>query len=136
MIRLPTRSKLTDTLFPYTALFRSRFTDNDVHGSERVAIVSQDLADTFYGGHALGKTIEVESSGDIVWPTRIVGVVADTYQRGPLQTKQPTLYMPLTQIPELTMAVFRDFEPLRFALRGHGNPAPWNEGVSEENGKA
>src|SRR3546814_1627851 len=43
-----------------------RFTDNDVHGSERVAIVSQDLADTFYGGHALGKTIEVESSGDIV----------------------------------------------------------------------
>src|SRR3546814_16142298 len=41
------------------------------------------------------------------------------------------LYMPLTQIPEPTMAVFRDFEPLRFALRGHGNPATWHAGVRE-----
>ena len=108
-----------------------RFTDNDVQGSERVAIVSQDLADAFYGGHALGKTIEVESSGDIVWPTRIVGVVADTYQRGPLQPKQPMLYMPLTQVPEPTMAIFRDYEPLRFALRGHGNSANWHAGVRD-----
>ncbi|WP_426702106.1 ADOP family duplicated permease [Rhodanobacter sp. Col0626] len=108
-----------------------RFTDNDVHGSERVAIVSQDLADAFYGGHALGKTIEVESSGDIVWPARIVGVVADTYQRGPLQPKQPMLYMPLGQIPEPTMTIFRDLEPLRFALRGHGNPADWRAGVRD-----
>lgn len=108
-----------------------RFDDNDVHGSERAAIVSQDLADTFYGGHALGKTIQVESSGDAVWPARIVGVVADTYQRGPLQPKQPMLYMPLTQVPAPTMAVFRDLEPLRFALRGHGSPAGWHAGVRE-----
>jgi putative ABC transport system permease protein len=76
-------------------------------------------------------TIEVESNGGVVWPARIVGVVGDTYQRGPLQPKQPMLYMPLSQIPEPIMAIFRDLEPLRFALRGHGNPATWHAGVRE-----
>jgi putative ABC transport system permease protein len=105
------------------------FTRDDTAGGERVAIVSQDLADAYYGGHAIGKIIEVEGNGDVVWPTRIVGVVGDTLQRGALQPKQPVLYVPLAQVPAQNMVIFRNLEPLRFALRGHGNPMDWQAGV-------
>ncbi|WP_424681837.1 ADOP family duplicated permease [Frateuria sp. YIM B11624] len=107
------------------------FTRNDVHGGERVAIVSRDLADTYYGGHALGKTIRIEGNGDDHWPARIVGVVDETYQFGPLQPRQPVLYLPLEQMPEPILAVFHSLEPLRFALRGNGNPADWGAGIRQ-----
>ncbi|MFC5437328.1 ADOP family duplicated permease [Rhodanobacter umsongensis] len=104
----------------------------DAAGSERVVIVSQDLADTYYGGRAVGKMIDVPREGDGVWPLRIVGVVGATYQRGPLQPLQPVLYIPLAQMPDPSMTIIRDMEPLRFALRGHGNPMDdWQAGVRE-----
>jgi putative ABC transport system permease protein len=105
------------------------FTRADVRGGERVAIVSRDLAEARYGGDALGKTIDVEGRDNVVWPARIVGVVGDTWQDGPLQPKQPVLYVPLAQVPEPMLAIFRRFEPLRFALRGHGDPDDWRAGV-------
>lgn len=104
------------------------FTLGDMHGGERVAIVSQDLADR-YGAHALGKTIEIQGAGDTVGYVRIVGVVGNTWQLGPLQPRQPVLYLPLAQMPDGDMAIFRDMEPLRFALRGHGNADDWRAGV-------
>jgi putative ABC transport system permease protein len=58
-----------------------------------------------------------------------VGVVGDTWQDGPLQPQQPVLYVPLAQMPEPMLAGFRRFEPLRFVLRGHGNPDDWRAGV-------
>ncbi|HEX8776839.1 MAG TPA: ABC transporter permease, partial [Rhodanobacter sp.] len=91
---------------------------NDVAGGESVAIVSQDLADTYYGGHAIGRVIDVPRDGGGVWPLRIVGVVGGTYQRGALQPKQPVVYVPLAQMPAQMIAIFRRLEPLRFALRG------------------
>ncbi|TPG11764.1 FtsX-like permease family protein [Rhodanobacter glycinis] len=103
----------------------------DAAGNERVVIVSQDLADTYYGGHAVGKMIDVPREGDGVWPLRIVGVVGATYQRGPLQPLQPVLYIPLAQMPDPSMTIIRDMEPLRFALRGNGNPMDWQAGVRE-----
>jgi putative ABC transport system permease protein len=105
------------------------FTRNDRQGGEPVAIVSQDLADKWYGGHALGKVLKVEESNAPDVPARIVGVVASTWQRGPLHPAQPVAYLPLAQMPEPTMAIFRHLEPLRFALRGHGNPDDWRAGV-------
>jgi putative ABC transport system permease protein len=107
------------------------FTRNDVRGGEPVAIVSQDLADAYYGGHALGKMIELEGRGNAVWPARIVGVVGETWQFGPLQPKRPVMYAPLVQMPDALLALFRHYEPLRFALRGHGDPAGWRAGVRE-----
>jgi putative ABC transport system permease protein len=94
-----------------------------------VAVVSQDLADTYYGGHALGQVIKVEVVKGPPLSARIVGVVSATYQRGPLHAAQPVVYLPLAQLPAPTMAIFRDLEPLRFALRGHGNPEGWRGGV-------
>jgi putative ABC transport system permease protein len=105
------------------------FTREDRQGSAPVAVVSQDLADKWYGGSALGKTLVVEVSDAPDAPVRIVGVVASTWQRGPLHPTQAVVYLPLAQLPAPTMAVFRDLEPLRFALRGHGNPDDWRAGV-------
>ncbi len=105
------------------------FTRNDVQGGERVAIISRDLEQARYGGDALGKSIEVEGLGNVVWPARIVGVVGDTWQDGPLQPQQPVLYVPLAQMPAPMLAGFRRFEPLRFVLRGHGNPEDWRTGT-------
>jgi putative ABC transport system permease protein len=105
------------------------FTREDRQGGAPVAIVSQDLADRWYGGHALGKTLDVGVNDAPYVPVRIVGVVASTRQRGPLHPPMPVAYMPLGQLPPPTMTVFRDLEPLRFALRGHGNPDDWRAGV-------
>lgn len=105
------------------------FDRSDVAGGESVAIVSQDLADMYYGGRAIGKVIDVPRDGGGVWPLHIVGVVGGTYQRGALQPQQPVVYVPLAQVPVQMMAIFRRLEPLRFALRGHGNPMDWQAGV-------
>jgi putative ABC transport system permease protein len=116
-------------LFAITLHEGRAFTRGDMHGGEPVAIVSQNLADANYGGHALGKVIQVTGRGSDVWPARIVGVANDTYQLGPLQPKQPVLYVPLAQVPEPLLAVFRRFEPLRFVLRGHVDPIAWDAGI-------
>src|SRR6185312_15224443 len=118
-------------LFSIPVLAGRDFTRNDVRGSEGVVVVSQDLADKYYGGEALGKMIDVHGVGDAVRPARIVGVVGATYQMGPLQPRQPVLYVPLAQVPEPMMALFRTLEPLRVALRGHGNMADWRAGIRQ-----
>lgn len=105
------------------------FTEGDMRAAEPVAIVSQDLADKYYGGHALGQGIGVEQPNGPPVHARIVGVVGSTYQRGPLHPRQPVVYLPLAQMPAPQMAIFRQMESLRFALRGHGSPADWRAGV-------
>jgi putative ABC transport system permease protein len=102
------------------------FTRGDTRGNELVAVVSRNLAEQIDGGHALGKRVQVEGGGNTYWTLRIVGVVGDTYQDGPLYPKQMVLYVPLAQVPAPLMAMFRSFEPLRFAVRGHGDPAQWH----------
>lgn len=107
------------------------FGRDDTAGSEPVAVVSRDLADRYYDGDAIGKTVLVEVSHGPDLPVRIVGVVPGTYQRGPLQPRQPMLYLPLAQMPQTTMDIFLGLEPLRFALRGHGSPADWRASVEQ-----
>ncbi|MCX7513966.1 ADOP family duplicated permease [Frateuria sp. STR12] len=107
------------------------FTRNDVRGAEFVAIVSKDLAATYYGGHAIGKPLRVEGNGDETWSARIVGVAGETRQLGPLQPRQPVIYLPLDQMPEPILQIFHSLEPLRFALRGRGSAADWRAGIRE-----
>lgn len=116
-------------LFSIPLLKGRDFNRGDTGGSERVAIVSQDLADKYYDGQAVGKLIEMPGVRDKVLSLRIVGVVGATYQKGPLQPQQPVLYVPLEQVPDPVMALVRRLEPLRFALRGHGNPMDWQTGA-------
>ncbi|WP_326937912.1 ABC transporter permease [Frateuria sp. Soil773] len=105
------------------------FVRGDTGGNELVAVVSRNLAAQIDGGQALGKRVQVDGGNGMVWMLRIVGVVGDTYQDGPLYPKQGVLYVPLAQVPAPLMAMFRGFEPLRFAVRGHGEPAQWQAAV-------
>ena len=116
-------------LFSIPLLEGRSFTRDDTGGGELVAIASQDLADRYYDGHAVGKRIEMTGVDDKLISLHIVGVVGATYQKGPLQPMQPVLYVPLAQMPDPVMGLVRHLEPLRFALRGHGNPLDWQAGV-------
>ena len=119
------------------------FDATDTAGSEQVAIVNRTLAEREYAGHALGKTIVVndysgyaaskaQPAGGGFRPVnaRIVGVVGDTRQFGPLDSqKRAFLYLPLAQMPEHIIRVFRSFQPLRFALRVQGEPDAYRQAV-------
>jgi hypothetical protein len=109
------------------------FDRNDVRGGEAVAIVNRTMAEQHYGGHALGKTIQRGERGDHAgsWSARIVGVVGDTNQFGPLEEQPEVLYVPLAQMTDNAMAIFRSFEPMRFALRGHGDPNAWRDALGK-----
>lgn len=118
----------------YLGLFRipviegRGFTRGDVRGGAPVAIVSRSLAEKEYGGHALGKTVR-RGSGDKAWEARIVGVVGDNRQFGPLEDPPEVLYVPLAQVPDEALAIFRSFEPMRMALRVHGAPGHYRKAV-------
>jgi predicted permease len=108
------------------------FVDGDVRGGEPVAIVNQKFADRYYGGHALGQTIQ-QGSGAGMLSARIVGVVADTYQFGPEDPDSvvPILYLPLAQMPDDGLRVFRMYEPMRFAIKVHGRPEGYRDAVKQ-----
>ncbi|MEO9078170.1 MAG: ADOP family duplicated permease [Rhodanobacter sp.] len=104
------------------------FARSDRLGGEAVAVVNEVLAKQRYGGHALGQLIQ-QGSGADAWSARIVGVVGDTSQMGPLDDQPPMLYLPLAQMPDNILAIFRSFEPLRFALKVHGEPESYRDAV-------
>ncbi|KZC20685.1 MULTISPECIES: ADOP family duplicated permease [Rhodanobacter] len=106
------------------------FGRNDIRGGETVAIINRAMARQHYGGHALGQTIQ-RGDGTGMWSARIVGVVGDTNQYGPLEEPPEVLYVPLAQMTDNAMGVFRSFEPMRFALRGHGDPNAWRDALRE-----
>ena len=126
------------------AVYQGRaFGTGDRAGSEPVAIVNRTLAEQVYAGHALGKEIVVNDysgypgvkadAADAAFrpvTARIVGVVGDTRQFGPLDgRKRAFVYLPLAQMPEHILHVFRSFQPLRFALRVQGDPDGYRKAV-------
>ncbi|MBD8897562.1 ABC transporter permease [Rhodanobacter sp. DHG33] len=108
-------------LFDIAVLRGRAFTRDDVRGGEQVAIVNRALALRMYGGHALGERIQEDDGRS----ARIVGVVADTRQSGPLQPAPGIVYVPLAQIPDGDLDFIRYFMPMRVVLRGHGDPGQW-----------
>lgn len=102
------------------------FTRQDVRGGERVVVVDQALADHYYGGHALGQML-YQGQGAGAWSARIVGVVNDTFQTGALDGRYEIVYVPLAQITDQALSIFRGFEPMRFALKVRGDPYRYRE---------
>src|SRR3546814_15254741 len=51
MIRLPPRSTRTDTLFPYTTLFRSRSLRSDLVSERALIIIGAFVGDDFIGSN-------------------------------------------------------------------------------------
>lgn len=105
------------------------FERSDVAGSEAVAVVNQAYARTYLGGEAVGKTLEFVFGATGNPTVRVVGVVADTRQFGPLEPAVPMVYVPLAQVPDTVMGMIRDFMPLRFALRVHGRTGDYRNTV-------
>lgn len=93
------------------------FARSDTRGTEAVAVVNQAFARTYFGGHALGKTLDMTIGNTSV---RVVGIVADTRQYGPLQEAPAILYVPMAQVPDKIMGLIRSFMPLHFAVRVQG----------------
>lgn len=108
-------------LFGIRMLDGRPFSRSDVQGGEQVAIVNRALAEAQYGGQALGKTIQ-RGEGANQWTARIVGVVADTRQFGPMGAAPEMVYLPMVQVRDDVMQIFRRMEPLRFALKVNGDP--------------
>lgn len=114
------------------------FARSDVHGGEAVAIVNQKFADAHYGGHALGRTIQqsafsASQAGANIVSARIVGVVANTYQFGPQDPDSvlPILYLPLAQTPADDIDIFRNYEPMRYAIKVQGNLDSYRDAMKQ-----
>ena len=74
------------------------FTEADVSGAQRVALVSQRLAETWWpSASAVGQRIRFPGSERETDPWRtVVGVVADVRWQGPA-SEGTTLYLPVAQ---------------------------------------
>ncbi|MBD8881505.1 ABC transporter permease [Rhodanobacter sp. 7MK24] len=110
------------------------FQDTDVRGGEPVAIVNQTLAQRLYGGHALGHAIDIGTAENSVgvrpFSARIVGVVDDISPFGPLGDRDGILYLSMQQVPDDLAGLMRNYLPLRFALRVHGDPESYRAAVA------
>lgn len=115
-------------LFGISTLHGRTFTRGDMRGGQSVAIVSRSLAEQVFGGNALNQVLTYGLPGNLQ-TVHIVGVVGDTHQLGPLMPAPEVLYVPLSQMPGEIQSLFLGFEPMRFVLRGNGNPAHWEAAV-------
>lgn len=106
----------------------------DVKGGETVAIINQAMADRLFQGRALGKIIDIdimEADGKKrVLAARIVGVIGSISPFGPLGEPERLMYLPMAQMPDELMHVFRGVHPLRFAIRVRGNPNNFRKAVA------
>ncbi|MGC1547416.1 MAG: ADOP family duplicated permease [Rhodanobacter sp.] len=102
------------------------FQPTDAMGGEPVAIVNQALARQMYAGQALGKTIDLDirdvGDSNRVLAARIVGVIDNISPFGPFGAQEGMMYLPISQMPDDLMQLFRGFNSLRFAIRVRGNP--------------
>ncbi len=105
------------------------FDRGDVRGGEAVVMVSEAFAKKRLGGRALDQVIDIPGDHGHDIPARVIGVVADTHQFSALQQAPAILYMPLAQMPDWAMSMFRSWFPLRFALRVRGNLGDYRAAV-------
>jgi putative ABC transport system permease protein len=86
------------------------FNELDIRSSQPVAIVSENLARTYWPGEdAIGKRLSID---DRQWRT-IVGIVRDVRHDGMERPARPTIYIPFAQYPRsmLTLLVRSDANP-------------------------
>ena len=75
------------------------FNDRDIQSGERVAIVNEQLARSYWPGQdPLGKQLQVGGQGP--WRT-VVGVAGDVLSQGPDGGYNPEIYIPYQQFPWL-----------------------------------
>lgn len=95
------------------------FDRRDVHGTDKVAIVNQAFAQRYLHGPAVGAVVHLGGP-----PIRVIGVVGDVRQDGPLAPVQPMIFQPLSQVDE---AFF--YSQLSFAVRVFGDPSAYRSAI-------
>lgn len=95
-------------------LLRGRgIVDLDQDTTEPVAIINSAFQLRYAQGEPLGQYIQLgfrSRKGAM----RVVGVVADTKQFGPDSPSEPTIYVPLAQVPDVLLSEMRQFLKLHF----------------------
>ncbi len=108
-------------------LLRGReFTERDGQAAPGVAVINQAMARKFWPkGDPLKDQILI---GPGVGPAfaeparQVIGIVGDTHDIGPSQPVQPTMYIPLSQMPDLETALNSRVVPLWWVIRTQGEP--------------
>ena len=101
-------------------LRRGRVFDlSDKHGTAKVVVVNQAFARHYLHGRAVGSLVHLGGP-----PARVIGVVGDVRQDGPLASAQPMLFQPLRQVNE---AFF--YSQLSFAVRVAGDPWAYRSAI-------
>jgi putative ABC transport system permease protein len=98
-------------------LLRGRsFTEQDNGSAPLVAIINQAMAKQFWPkGDPLADRIQIGPGAGPAFaegPRQIIGIVGDTHDRGPNTDPFPSMYIPLSQMPDLETALNSRVTPL------------------------
>jgi putative ABC transport system permease protein len=97
------------------------FLPSDRLASTPVAIVNQAFVERYFPqGGALGSPVQLAGVAGITDPRQIVGVVANTQQRGLKSLPPPTVYVPVRQVPDRLLGQVHQFFPVSWVVRTRG----------------
>ena len=108
------------------------FGDTDISAAPPVVLVNEAFAQRFLRGeNPLAQQLSVGRGTDD--PARqVVGVVADVKQQGLDRPAPPMVFVPLAQVPDKLMAIFRTFTSANFVVRTTGEPLGLTQAVKRE----
>jgi putative ABC transport system permease protein len=94
---------------------------SDQTGSAPVAIVNEAFVKRYFPeGRAIGFTVELPGVVGLTDPRQIVGVVANTQQRGLTTPPPPTVYVPVRQVPGPLLGMVHGIFPVSWVVRTRG----------------
>ncbi len=105
----------------------SGFTESDYRGEVNHAVINKALAEALWPREdAVDRTLLLsDAAANLEFEVRVVGVVDDIRQAGPLSTPQPVVYLPLTG-NALALSY-----PVYFLMRGEPSPAEFGRIVQQ-----
>ncbi|HZX70021.1 MAG TPA: ABC transporter permease [Rhodanobacter sp.] len=95
------------------------FDRGDMHGTDKVAVVNQAFAQSYLHGRAVGAVVHLGGP-----QLRVIGVVGDVRQDGPLAPVQPMIFQPLSQVDFAFV-----YSQLSFAVRVAGDPSAYRSAL-------
>jgi putative ABC transport system permease protein len=109
------------------------FGASDHTASAPVAIVNEAFVKRYFpDGRAIGFSVELAGVVGITDPRQIVGVVANTQQRGLTSPPPPTVYVPVRQVADRLLGMVHGIFPVSWVVRTRGT----SSGVADALGAA
>jgi len=118
-------------------LLRGRsFTNQDDIAAQPVVIINETFARRFFPSDDPLANHLLLGTGSNREPARhIVGVVKDTQDVDLRASPRPTVYIPLSQVPDAAVATRREIVPLAWVVRSHGDPAVLRTAIQDALGR-